>query len=132
MNHRLQFYYGKGDSYLLLGGLQMKRDCLFPVAVGEELTPADTKPPGQLLGGILSMAVLQGINPGCSALVESETCTMSTQNTKASMMHWSCCRKKTSDLNSFLQRREKQPGDEEVLYRFDWHQTGSQVVNSLF
>ena len=27
----------------------MKRGRFFPVAVGEELTPADTKPPGQLL-----------------------------------------------------------------------------------
>ena len=27
----------------------MKRDHLFPVAVGEELTPADAKPPRELL-----------------------------------------------------------------------------------
>ncbi|XP_061658400.1 cysteine and histidine-rich domain-containing protein 1 [Syngnathoides biaculeatus] len=58
------------------------------------------------------------------------------------MKYWSCCKKKTSDFNSFLSQvgctkgqhlwRKKDEGKKVVPCRFDWHQTGSQVIISIY
>ncbi|XP_019715121.1 cysteine and histidine-rich domain-containing protein 1 [Hippocampus comes] len=58
------------------------------------------------------------------------------------MKYWSCCKKKTSDFNSFLSQvgctegqhlwRKKEEGKKVVPCRFDWHQTGSQVIISIY
>nr|XP_057942446.1 cysteine and histidine-rich domain-containing protein 1-like [Doryrhamphus excisus] len=58
------------------------------------------------------------------------------------MKYWSCCKKKTSDFNSFLSQagctkgshlwRKEEEGKKVVPCRFDWHQTGSQVIISVY
>lgn len=58
------------------------------------------------------------------------------------MKYWSCCKKKTSDFNTFLsqegctrgkhQWKKKDTGKKVVPCRFDWHQTGSQVIMSIY
>lgn len=58
------------------------------------------------------------------------------------MKYWSCCKRKTSDFNTFLsqegctngkhQWRKKDTGKKVVPCRFDWHQTGSQVIISIY
>uniref|UniRef100_A0A8D0APT4 Cysteine and histidine-rich domain-containing protein 1 n=1 Tax=Sander lucioperca TaxID=283035 RepID=A0A8D0APT4_SANLU len=58
------------------------------------------------------------------------------------MKYWSCCKKKTSDFNTFLSQegctkgthvwRKKDAGKKVVPCRFDWHQTGSQVIISIY
>ncbi|XP_054610684.1 cysteine and histidine-rich domain-containing protein 1-like isoform X1 [Dunckerocampus dactyliophorus] len=58
------------------------------------------------------------------------------------MKYWSCCKKKTSDFNSFLSQvgctkgshlwKKKEEGKKVVPCRFDWHQTGSQVIISIY
>ncbi|XP_018537100.1 cysteine and histidine-rich domain-containing protein 1a [Lates calcarifer] len=58
------------------------------------------------------------------------------------MKYWSCCRKKTSDFNSFLSQqgcttgshlwRKNNQGLKVMPCRFDWHQTGSQVIISIY
>ncbi|XP_006627895.2 cysteine and histidine-rich domain-containing protein 1 [Lepisosteus oculatus] len=58
------------------------------------------------------------------------------------MKYWSCCKRKTSDFNTFLSQegctrgnhfwRKKDSGKKIVPCRFDWHQTGSQVVISIY
>jgi hypothetical protein len=50
---------------------------------------------------------------------------------------WSCCRKRTSDFNEFLRQEGCKFGshlwkETEKVIRCDWHQTGSQVVISIF
>ncbi len=58
------------------------------------------------------------------------------------MKYWSCCQRKTSDFNSFLSQEGCENGshvwfkqeleDKKVSCRYDWHQTGSFVVISVF
>uniref|UniRef100_A0AAZ3Q7E2 Cysteine and histidine-rich domain-containing protein 1 n=1 Tax=Oncorhynchus tshawytscha TaxID=74940 RepID=A0AAZ3Q7E2_ONCTS len=58
------------------------------------------------------------------------------------MKYWSCCKKKTSDFNTFLSQegcsrgnhlwRKNDTGKTVVPCRFDWHQTGSQVIISIY
>uniref|UniRef100_A0A672RFM3 Cysteine and histidine-rich domain-containing protein 1 n=1 Tax=Sinocyclocheilus grahami TaxID=75366 RepID=A0A672RFM3_SINGR len=58
------------------------------------------------------------------------------------MKYWSCCKRKTSDFNTFLsqegctqgkhQWKRKDTGKKVVPCRFDWHQTGSQVIISIY
>uniref|UniRef100_A0A665TXD4 Cysteine and histidine-rich domain-containing protein 1 n=1 Tax=Echeneis naucrates TaxID=173247 RepID=A0A665TXD4_ECHNA len=56
------------------------------------------------------------------------------------MKYWSCCKRKTSDFNTFLAQegggnhRFKLfvQGKKVVPCRFDWHQTGSQVIISIY
>ncbi|XP_030648469.1 cysteine and histidine-rich domain-containing protein 1 isoform X2 [Chanos chanos] len=58
------------------------------------------------------------------------------------MKYWSCCKRKTSDFNTFLSQegctrgshlwRKKDTGKKVVPCRFDWHQTGSQVTISIY
>jgi len=58
------------------------------------------------------------------------------------MKYWSCCQRKTSDFNAFLEQEGCNSGkhcwikeevkDSSVSCRFDWHQTGSLVVISVF
>ncbi|XP_078140389.1 cysteine and histidine-rich domain-containing protein 1a [Centroberyx gerrardi] len=58
------------------------------------------------------------------------------------MKYWSCCRKKTADFNSFLSQqgcttgrhlwRKHNQVRQEAPCRFDWHQTGSQVIISIY
>lgn len=58
------------------------------------------------------------------------------------MKYWSCCKRKTSDFNTFLSQegctkgthlwRKKDAGKKVVPCRFDWHQTGSQVIISIY
>uniref|UniRef100_A0A9J7XE02 Cysteine and histidine-rich domain-containing protein 1 n=1 Tax=Cyprinus carpio carpio TaxID=630221 RepID=A0A9J7XE02_CYPCA len=57
------------------------------------------------------------------------------------MKYWSCCKRKTSDFNSFLSQEgcnkgshqwRKDTGKKVAPCRFDWHQTGSQVTMSIY
>ncbi|KAM6985204.1 cysteine and histidine-rich domain-containing protein 1 [Aplochiton taeniatus] len=58
------------------------------------------------------------------------------------MKYWTCCKKKTSDFNTFLSQegctkgmhlwRKKDSGKKVVPCRFDWHQTGAQVIVSVY
>ncbi|CAB1458019.1 unnamed protein product [Pleuronectes platessa] len=58
------------------------------------------------------------------------------------MKYWSCCKRKTSDFNTFLSQegctkgthlwRKKDEGKKVVPCRFDWHQTGTQVIVSIY
>ncbi|KAI4898990.1 hypothetical protein NFI96_005658 [Prochilodus magdalenae] len=57
------------------------------------------------------------------------------------MKYWSCCRRKTSDFNTFLSQEgcskgthmwKNAEGKKVVPCRFDWHQTGSQVIISIY
>ncbi|XP_076130504.1 cysteine and histidine-rich domain-containing protein 1 [Alosa pseudoharengus] len=58
------------------------------------------------------------------------------------MKYWSCCKRKTSDFNTFLSQEgctkgdhlwKKKDGDKKVVpCRFDWHQTGGQVIISVY
>uniref|UniRef100_A0A7N8XPX2 Cysteine and histidine-rich domain-containing protein 1 n=1 Tax=Mastacembelus armatus TaxID=205130 RepID=A0A7N8XPX2_9TELE len=58
------------------------------------------------------------------------------------MKYWSCCKRKTSDFNTFLSQegctkgthlwRKKDAGKKIVPCRFDWHQTGAQVIISIY
>lgn len=58
------------------------------------------------------------------------------------MKYWSCCKRKTSDFNTFLSQegctrgthlwKKEDTGKKVVPCRFDWHQTGSQVIISIY
>ncbi|KAE8627747.1 hypothetical protein XENTR_v10007140 [Xenopus tropicalis] len=58
------------------------------------------------------------------------------------MKYWSCCRRKTSDFNTFLSQEgctkgthlwtKKDDGKKVVPCRHDWHQTGSGVTISIY
>ncbi|XP_056122760.1 cysteine and histidine-rich domain-containing protein 1a [Rhinichthys klamathensis goyatoka] len=57
------------------------------------------------------------------------------------MKYWSCCKRKTSDFNSFLSQDgcnkgshqwRKHTGNKVAPCRFDWHQTGSHVTMSIY
>uniref|UniRef100_A0A8C9VBC4 Cysteine and histidine-rich domain-containing protein 1 n=1 Tax=Scleropages formosus TaxID=113540 RepID=A0A8C9VBC4_SCLFO len=58
------------------------------------------------------------------------------------MKYWSCCKRKTSDFNTFLSQegctkghhmwKKEDMGKKVVPCRFDWHQTGSQVIISIY
>ncbi|XP_065136515.1 cysteine and histidine-rich domain-containing protein 1a [Paramisgurnus dabryanus] len=57
------------------------------------------------------------------------------------MKYWSCCKRKTSDFNTFLSQEgcsqgshqwRKDTGKKVAPCRFDWHQTGSQVTVSIY
>lgn len=58
------------------------------------------------------------------------------------MKYWSCCKRKTSDFNTFLSQvgctkgthlwKKKDVAKKVVPCRFDWHQTGSQVIISIY
>ncbi|XP_061596623.1 cysteine and histidine-rich domain-containing protein 1 [Cololabis saira] len=58
------------------------------------------------------------------------------------MKYWSCCKRKTSDFNTFLSQegctkgehlwKKKDAGKVLVPCRFDWHQTGTQVIVSIY
>uniref|UniRef100_G3W7R8 Cysteine and histidine-rich domain-containing protein 1 n=1 Tax=Sarcophilus harrisii TaxID=9305 RepID=G3W7R8_SARHA len=58
------------------------------------------------------------------------------------MKYWSCCRRKTSDFNTFLAQEgcttgkhlwtKKDAGKKVVPCRHDWHQTGGQVTISVY
>ncbi|XP_023818512.1 cysteine and histidine-rich domain-containing protein 1 [Oryzias latipes] len=58
------------------------------------------------------------------------------------MKYWSCCKRKTSDFNTFLSQegctkgahlwKKKNMGTKVVPCRFDWHQTGAQVIISIY
>ncbi|KAG7470909.1 hypothetical protein MATL_G00118930 [Megalops atlanticus] len=58
------------------------------------------------------------------------------------MKYWSCCKRKTSDFNTFLSQegctrgnhlwKKQDTGKKIVPCRFDWHQTGGQVMISIY
>lgn len=57
------------------------------------------------------------------------------------MKYWSCCTQKTSDFTAFLAQKgcakgthewKLKSGAETTMCRYDWHQTGSVVVLSIF
>ncbi|XP_026867961.2 cysteine and histidine-rich domain-containing protein 1a isoform X1 [Electrophorus electricus] len=57
------------------------------------------------------------------------------------MKYWSCCRRKTSDFNTFLSQEgcskgthlwKNADGKKVVPCRLDWHQTGGQVTISIY
>nr|XP_025849104.1 cysteine and histidine-rich domain-containing protein 1 [Vulpes vulpes] len=58
------------------------------------------------------------------------------------MKYWSCCRRKTSDFNTFLAQEgcttgkhmwtKKDAGKKVVPCRHDWHQTGGEVTISIY
>uniref|UniRef100_A0A8C5DTP2 Cysteine and histidine-rich domain-containing protein 1 n=1 Tax=Gouania willdenowi TaxID=441366 RepID=A0A8C5DTP2_GOUWI len=63
-------------------------------------------------------------------------------NGKVVMKYWTCCKRKTSDFNTFLSQegcttgphlwRKIDTGKKVVPCRFDWHQTGTQVIISIY
>ncbi|KAJ7320062.1 hypothetical protein JRQ81_019573 [Phrynocephalus forsythii] len=58
------------------------------------------------------------------------------------MKYWSCCKRKTSDFNTFLSQEgcttgthvwiKKDAGKKVVPCRHDWHQTGGEVIISVY
>ncbi|CAL8277530.1 unnamed protein product [Arctogadus glacialis] len=58
------------------------------------------------------------------------------------MKYWTCCKRKTSDFNTFLSQegcvkgthiwKKKDTGKKVIPCRFDWHQTGAQVIVSIY
>uniref|UniRef100_F7DLN4 Cysteine and histidine-rich domain-containing protein 1 n=1 Tax=Ornithorhynchus anatinus TaxID=9258 RepID=F7DLN4_ORNAN len=58
------------------------------------------------------------------------------------MKYWSCCRRKTSDFNTFLAQEgcttgkhlwiKKDAGKKVIPCRHDWHQTGGEVTISIY
>ncbi|CAJ0948980.1 unnamed protein product [Ranitomeya imitator] len=57
------------------------------------------------------------------------------------MKYWSCCAIKTSDFNEFLEQKGcstgthlwvQPPGKQKVTCRYDWHQTSSLVVITVY
>ncbi|XP_020665058.2 cysteine and histidine-rich domain-containing protein 1 isoform X2 [Pogona vitticeps] len=58
------------------------------------------------------------------------------------MKYWSCCKRKTSDFNTFLSQEgcttgthvwiKKDAGKKVVPCRHDWHQTGGEVIISIY
>lgn len=59
------------------------------------------------------------------------------------MKYWSCCQKKTTDFDEFLNqagcqsgkhlwKKEDESDEKTVECRWDWHQTGSHVVISIY
>ncbi|XP_007936282.1 cysteine and histidine-rich domain-containing protein 1 [Orycteropus afer afer] len=58
------------------------------------------------------------------------------------MKYWSCCRRKTSDFNTFLAQEgcttgkhvwtKKDAGQKIISCRHDWHQTGGEVTISIY
>ncbi|XP_074812590.1 cysteine and histidine-rich domain-containing protein 1 isoform X1 [Natator depressus] len=58
------------------------------------------------------------------------------------MKYWSCCKRKTSDFNTFLSQEgcttgthvwtKKDAGKKVVPCRHDWHQTGGEVTISIY
>ncbi|XP_067011194.1 cysteine and histidine-rich domain-containing protein morgana [Anabrus simplex] len=89
-------------------------------------------------------------NNGCKEVYESEdslhgTCT---HHPGFPVFHeglkfWSCCQRRTTDFNSFLEQagcssgshvwiKQKHGGDQQVNCRYDWHQTATNVVVSVF
>ncbi|XP_042190388.1 cysteine and histidine-rich domain-containing protein 1a isoform X1 [Callorhinchus milii] len=58
------------------------------------------------------------------------------------MKYWSCCKRKTSDFNSFLSQVgcikgkhmwiKTDTGKEVIPCRHDWHQTGGQVIITIY
>ncbi|OXB57186.1 UNVERIFIED_CONTAM: hypothetical protein H355_013424, partial [Colinus virginianus] len=58
------------------------------------------------------------------------------------MKYWSCCKRKTSDFNTFLAQEgcttgthvwtKKDAGKKVVPCRHDWHQTGGEVTVSIY
>uniref|UniRef100_A0ACB8FG56 Cysteine and histidine-rich domain-containing protein 1 n=1 Tax=Sphaerodactylus townsendi TaxID=933632 RepID=A0ACB8FG56_9SAUR len=58
------------------------------------------------------------------------------------MKYWSCCKRKTSDFNTFLAQEgcttgthlwiKKDAGKKTVPCRHDWHQTGGEVTISIY
>uniref|UniRef100_H2ZDK3 CS domain-containing protein n=1 Tax=Ciona savignyi TaxID=51511 RepID=H2ZDK3_CIOSA len=56
------------------------------------------------------------------------------------MKYWSCCQRKTSDFTAFLSQEGcskgkhlwRQEKEEKTVCRIDWHQTGPNVILSIF
>lgn len=58
------------------------------------------------------------------------------------MKYWTCCQRKTSDFANFLEQQgcttgnhtwiKKKSTESQLACRYDWHQTGSHVVVSVF
>ncbi|XP_076026857.1 cysteine and histidine-rich domain-containing protein 1 [Genypterus blacodes] len=58
------------------------------------------------------------------------------------MKYWTCCKRKTSDFETFLSQKgctkgthvwkKEDSGKKVVPCRFDWHQTASQVIISIY
>jgi len=88
-------------------------------------------------------------NPGCKGTFQGE---QSSEETclfhngapifHEGMKYWSCCQRKTSDFSAFLEQEgcstgkhiwfKQKTSETNVNCRYDWHQTGSQVVISVF
>ncbi|XP_076832879.1 LOW QUALITY PROTEIN: cysteine and histidine-rich domain-containing protein 1a [Brachyhypopomus gauderio] len=87
-------------------------------------------------------------NGGCSQTFcgpesDEETCVYHTGVPifHEGMKYWSCCRRKTSDFNTFLSQEgcskgthqwKNADGKKVVPCRVDWHQTGGQVTISIY
>ncbi|KAL4657345.1 cysteine and histidine-rich domain-containing protein 1-like [Arapaima gigas] len=80
----------------------------------------------------------------CGTASDEETCTYhaGVPIFHEGMKYWSCCKRKTSDFNAFLSQegctrgkhvwKKQDVGKKAVPCRFDWHQTGSQVIVSIY
>lgn len=87
-------------------------------------------------------------NKGCSVSYEGEqsqtTCMYHSGQPifHEGLKYWSCCQKKTTDFNAFLNQIgcergkhvwiEEENNDKAIECRWDWHQTGSHIVISVY
>ncbi|KAK5649228.1 hypothetical protein RI129_000257 [Pyrocoelia pectoralis] len=88
-------------------------------------------------------------NKGCSSTYQGEqgettTCLYHSGQPifHEGLKYWSCCQKKTTDFNAFLNQAgcqsgkhvwiEEESDDKVIECRWDWHQTGSHVVVSIY
>jgi len=90
------------------------------------------------------------LNKSCTAVYEGEQSNSETCHYHPGvpvfhegMKFWSCCERKTTDFNAFLSQqgcadgrhvwtKKDEDGEEKVVCRYDWHQTGSFVTLSVF
>lgn len=86
-------------------------------------------------------------NPGCKQIYEGEFSNSTTCIYHSGipifhegMKYWSCCTRKTTDFETFLEQQGCTTGchtwvkkkESQITCRYDWHQTGSQVVISIY
>lgn len=89
-------------------------------------------------------------NAGCKQIYEGDHTNLGTciYHTGVPIFHeglkyWSCCQRKTTDFNNFLDQEGCQTGShswmkpesdsiKKSVCRYDWHQTGSLVVLSIY
>ncbi|XP_013776520.1 cysteine and histidine-rich domain-containing protein 1-like [Limulus polyphemus] len=133
--------------------------CRLPLTVGDSLKPLleklKEKGNEQLTGekdneNIVISIGTQCKNGGCKVAYEgeqsdSQTCSYhpGVPIFHEGMKFWSCCTKRTTDFESFLEQegcttgnhvwiKKKSTQENKVSCRYDWHQTGSYVVVTVY